>query len=360
MVSDSISLFINGSRIGLISLLILILAGGIVRSSGSGMGCPDWPKCFNRWVPPTQSSELPQNYKDSYLTKRIKKNNRLAHLMRNLGFIELGNKIEKDPNILIVERFNPFNTWAEYINRLIGMFTGFCFLAVFLFSFPLFFKARAFFWFSGVNLILIFLQAYIGSWVVSTHLLPGLISVHLVLAILILAILIWTLHLSLRFKNEGFLSPVNSVPFLKMVLILSILVGFVQIFLGAQVRESFDSYALSSFTDFQFLKSAGIYFPIHRVFSLLVLGLIGLSSFLVFRHRQFLSVAFVNHVYLNLLLVFIQIGFGISLEIGHLPPFSQALHVFLAIGLFANQLWTLFLYLDRVPENGVLEKGLAL
>ena len=54
----------------LIAVYFLILVGGVVRSTGSGMGCPDWPKCFGTWVPPTSVDQLPDNYEKEYLDNR--------------------------------------------------------------------------------------------------------------------------------------------------------------------------------------------------------------------------------------------------------------------------------------------------
>jgi protoheme IX farnesyltransferase len=37
---------------------VLIAVGGLVRATGSGLGCPEWPKCHGRWIPPLEHHAL--------------------------------------------------------------------------------------------------------------------------------------------------------------------------------------------------------------------------------------------------------------------------------------------------------------
>ena len=90
-------LFRLSTIISAVLTYLIIFIGGMVRVSGAGMGCPDWPKCFGRWIPPTSLSQIPD-----YI----------------------------DP-----AKFNIVLAWIEYLNRLFGVLVGFSILITLILGF---------------------------------------------------------------------------------------------------------------------------------------------------------------------------------------------------------------------------------
>src|SRR5215218_9712632 len=43
------------AELALVFLTLIVFTGAAVRLSGSGLGCPDWPKCYVRVAPPLQT-----------------------------------------------------------------------------------------------------------------------------------------------------------------------------------------------------------------------------------------------------------------------------------------------------------------
>ncbi|MFL0685693.1 MAG: COX15/CtaA family protein [Algoriphagus aquaeductus] len=181
-----------------IAVYFLILVGGIVRSTGSGMGCPDWPKCFGSVIPPTSENQLPKNYQEIYLEKRLAKNERFVATLEKLGFTKTANEIANDKSILVEEEFNATKTWIEYINRLIGVLIGLLIIATLWKSLSLWSLDK---WIpinSGIALVLVLFTGWIGSIVVSTNLLHWMITFHMLLALALVAVLLYANHRSYR------------------------------------------------------------------------------------------------------------------------------------------------------------------
>jgi len=222
MYTNQINRFYNIVLVTLITIYLVILAGGIVRSTGSGMGCPDWPRCFGSYIPPTEESQLPADYKEKYTVK--------GHLAE----------------------FNVYKTWTEYGNRLVGAIAGVIvfFQCVYAFKFITF--RPKYFWMSVLLVFLMASQGLLGAKVVSSFLTPILITLHMVVALLIMGILVWLL-VAVKRDKEHIAEPENvflgDVIPTKYTLAMWCFIALtsIQIFLGTEVREAIDiiSYALS-------------------------------------------------------------------------------------------------------------------
>ncbi|MGZ3755736.1 MAG: COX15/CtaA family protein [Mucilaginibacter sp.] len=333
-----------------IVLFVVVLAGGVVRSTGSGMGCPDWPKCFGCLVPPTNINQLPVDYKQKYISSRVAKNQRFARLLDHFGYIDLSRRIREDKSILIPEEFNPVKTWVEYVNRLIGVLSGFFLVAVAIYSFAFWGSNKFIPVLSVFNLLLIGFQGWLGSIVVSTNLTAWIITAHLVLALALLAISIATYHLA---KVQGkYKLDVN--PLTHIIALFVVILSIVQIVFGAEVREKIDAIASRMQQGYRndWVNNAGTIFFQHRDVAILVLAGNFLLYFLIRRsfnkhsiQQQVMSFA--------LLALILQILTGIMLSYLSLPPIAQAAHVLLATMLFGAQFYLMLNLYQSVNKQEV-------
>jgi cytochrome c oxidase assembly protein subunit 15 len=179
--------FIRFNWIALVLIYLVVIAGSFVRITGSGMGCPDWPKCFGQWVPPTQKAQLPIDYKDIYAQKRAEKIEKFANFLGKIGFKDVSQKIKEDKSLLVEQNFNAKKTWTEYANRLVGFLAGNALLIAFIWIL-VYYRRRDLVLLAGFNLLLLGFEAWFGSIVVATNLVPWTITVHLFFALVIIGI----------------------------------------------------------------------------------------------------------------------------------------------------------------------------
>lgn len=314
----------------LVAVYFLIAVGGIVRATGSGMGCPDWPKCFGSWVPPTSVAQLPENYKDSYAQYRDKKNQKFVRLLHAIGMDETANQIANDKAILVEADFNPVKTWIEYLNRIVGVVIGLLIVLLFARSVKYRKSAPAIFWLSLATLIAVIFQGWFGSIVVSTNLTQWTITVHMFLAMAIVAILVYLLVVS---DTES--AKISVQPLVKWWLLFCALLLLVQTFFGTQVRESIDR--LAGMSRDSWISSLGLDFIIHRSFSWLLLGV---HAFLFWKLYKTSSAKALSTAIMVLILS--SVFSGIGMAYGGVPPFLQPVHLTLATVTFGLQLYLFF------------------
>jgi cytochrome c oxidase assembly protein subunit 15 len=304
------------------SVFLLFLLGSLVRATGSGMGCPDWPKCFGQLAPPLHAADLPENYQEIFLKKRVAKLERFTATLDKLGMGERAEAIRKDPKMYEPEVFHPVKAWIEYINRLFGVLSGLLAVAMgflILWKPKVLGRARGWFLF---GLVFLLLNAWLGSLVVTTNLLPGMVSLHFVLAFVCLFGFI---------KSVDVISPV--IPRFTVVkndyTWFWLLILFVVI-LGTWSREQVDflkqfgSISMSEGTDPRILnvEAMDIWFAIHRYMPLLILGFLG------YRWWQHKALRALVKPYQWLFgLVFAQIALGIIHIRFVVPEWAQVAHV---------------------------------
>ncbi|PIQ20040.1 MAG: heme A synthase [Cytophagales bacterium CG18_big_fil_WC_8_21_14_2_50_42_9] len=354
MVNKSFSSkrFRNIGVLTIVAVYFLILVGGIVRSTGSGMGCPDWPKCFGTWVPPTEVNQLPANYREIYRDQRIQKNQRLAATLHTLGFTEVASQLQNNPAAHIETEFNATKTWIEYVNRLVGVLIGIFIFLTLLFSFAYYRHDKVIVILSVLSVLLVGLQAWLGSIVVSTNLLPVTITLHMALALVMLGILIYAVARSQESELNSRTFPYSG--FIYFMLWLVVFFSFFQTLLGTQVREMIDVIAANNnyLRRENWISQLDISFYIHRSFSSLVLFTNLYLAYQLFKLKDGLM----NRLIMGLVfLIVLEIIFGVIMANWAIPAVLQPLHLVTASLIFGIQFLMLIIYLYAVPARRVVK-----
>lgn len=346
MMSKAEQWFVRLNFFAIVVTFLVILAGGVVRSTGSGMGCPDWPKCFDRYIPPTSADQLPADYQQKYVDSRLKKNAKFANYLERMGRPSLAASIRQDQSIKEPEVFNVTKTWTEYGNRLIGAIAGLFLIALAIRSYIYRKTATRVFVLSILNLFIIGYQGWLGSIVVATNLTQWVVTVHMLLALVIIAILIYTFYYT-KYLHREISVIMAKLPWLKSFLFLSVLVSLIQIFLGTEVREAIDAIARESERTERetWIQKAGLIFIEHRNVAVLVL-VINLVIYKMVRDRFNGKAEPLRLTNFMLITLAIQVVSGFVLSYFALPPVMQAAHLLFATVLFGLQFY-LFLLVNR-------------
>jgi cytochrome c oxidase assembly protein subunit 15 len=147
-----------------IATYLLIAVGALVRAAGAGLGCPDWPRCFGRWVPPTSAADLPPGFDAS--------------------------------------QFDAVNTWLEYVNRLLGVTIGILIFATLISAWRRYRAQPRIVWPTTAAFVLVGVQGWLGGQVVEQGLAASVLTAHMLLALIIVGLLLYA-HLEARFGDRA-------------------------------------------------------------------------------------------------------------------------------------------------------------
>ena len=311
----------------LVLVYLVIFAGGTVRATGAGMGCPDWPLCFGKFIPPTSEADLPENWK---------------------SFLH-GSQAESPS-------FNPVHTWTEYLNRLAGALLGLVSLTLVFFCFVSNKATNKTLYFAIGALLSIIFNGWLGSQVVASDLRPLLVSLHMMGAFLVQMFLILG-FINSRASN---VFPTISTAYKKRANIyigLCVLCLVLQIGMGIHIRESVDwVFKLDELFDREnFIDIVPWIFYVHRSFSWVVLVFAVLALSYVVKSKvnpetnlreystwkSLLNDVKVRWGTLYIILVLLQMLIGGALNHLGFPMFVQPLHL-LAANLMFGVLCFLF------------------
>jgi cytochrome c oxidase assembly protein subunit 15 len=270
----------------------LIAVGGLVRAAGAGLGCPDWPKCFGRWVPPLSAADVPPSI---------------------------------DPAL-----FNFAKAWTEYTNRLLGVTVGILIFATLVLAIAHHRRSRRILVATVLAFLLVALEGGIGGKVVSSQLAPVVLTIHLVFALLIVSLLLYATVCAFFPGGRPLSTLTPQRILLGRLALFTTLVTLAQIGVGAMLRGELQVIAKehAELDRSLWLAQIGVVQAVHKgAAPLVALVVLALAGYVLeradpdpwLRRTALTSIA----------LVFLQGLVGLGLASFALPPVLQVLHLWI-------------------------------
>tara|TARA_Y100000748_G_scaffold243987_1_gene208240 strand:+ start:265 stop:1182 length:918 start_codon:yes stop_codon:yes gene_type:complete len=280
-------LFFKSAVASTILSYLLIFVGGLVRVSGSGLGCPDWPKCFGRWIPPTSIEQIP------------------AHI---------------DPTA-----FNIVLAWIEYGNRMLGVTVGISIIIMTAIAIIYFRNNSKIFYSSLISLFLVGINGGLGAIVVSSVLNPFIVSIHMILALFLVSILSYLTIESYKLTISDKLT--NKTLSKKISISLIALWGLIiiEILLGTGIRTNIELLAIDNplLSKGELLNALNSYKYLHSV---LGFSLLFLSIYLCYLFKDDFFGLSKQLVYFIFGMIMFQIFLGELMIFFELPQLTRLFH----------------------------------
>jgi cytochrome c oxidase assembly protein subunit 15 len=266
----------------------LILVGGLVRASGAGLGCPDWPRCFGSWIPPASAADLPAGFE--------------------------------------IAQFNPTLMWTEYLNRLLGVTVGLLIFATLISAWRHHRRTPKIFWPTLAAFLLVGFQGWLGGVVVQSELAAWLVTVHMVVALVIVSLLLYATVYA--FFVAGAASRIHGTqrrPLAWTTLVL-IAITLLQVVLGTQVREAVDHAMDNGIDRGNALAAVGQFDYWHREAAWFVIAATAILAWIVWTKHEH-ETALTRATWAVMALVAVQLLLGISMAYLALTPSAQVAHL---------------------------------
>ncbi|WP_299891633.1 heme A synthase [uncultured Lacinutrix sp.] len=328
------------AKISLFFVYLIVIAGAVVRMTGSGMGCPDWPKCFGYYIPPSDVVDIEFKTNHDYKEGII--------IVHNKELLVAKNDFKSSEDLDVTNwtkytkhdyaEYNPTHTWIEYINRLASVLAGIPILIMVILSFW-FFKRNKWITISSILVLLAMaFQAWLGKTVVDSNLAPYKITIHMVMALVIIAFILYIIFASKNsFKNQ------KTDKSFKLFLLIAIGLTLIQIIIGTQVRQYVDEQVKAvGYIEELWLANPTLQFYIHRTFSILVFLL---NAWLYLKNKK-MNLGF-NKMNLVMLCIILEVITGIAMYYFDFPFLSQPLHLVIGTILIGIQF---YVYLENQKD----------